>query len=673
MALAVLLAALTPARAWAGPGFTETCERALPKERVDDLIARMQEAATQGPCALFKLDTAMYRTQMEWRRGAERFSVLLGPRGCVLEPTLEGEELATAVPPGMENTCPQAVAAIEEFVGKPSPEQLQPVVRGQAPQTDTDAEGLGRWLAGLCWLAALGLGLAGAREYWRRVRWDPELWAAERAWVVAAVIMTGVALAVRFSVEASITNWYGGFLPAQGPGEVRFGASGAVLQAAVRAASDWSPGVAFGLVRVIGALAIPLVMVLVRRLGGSLLAATAAGVLLTFAPIAVRMSASSSEHVLAGTLALAAWTVWMGTASDGSRRPRVFALVLLLLAVLGRVDCWPQLVTIALWPVLVRARSGWLPLGRRLADAAFFGVVWAAIGIYGYFAIVVPSNHPGPAARSVAYTAKVLFSQLWVATIEPPHWLSPVTFVLLVTGIVAALLARRWGLVVAGLVTHTLIFIPLGRNMTHDGLTGARYFVFMLPLFAVLASALFDLIDARLRARGTNQRRTLSIALVVMLGIAAGVSARPGWTHRSTFQEEYGFLAEQLATEDVEECTLWFVRPRQPVSEPDLDCCLAPDRSPLGLVAPSVRFRPFRDAKDVPEDGCQLFYEGALCSIAPELAPENPDGLALIDERCGQLQRLADGAVLGEAVVTDQNLNERFHGSPRVTLYGWRR
>ena len=112
---------------------------------------------------------------------------------------------------------------------------------------------------------------------------------------------------------------------------------------------------------------------------------------------------------------------------------------------------------------------------------------------------------------------------------------------------------------------------------------------------------------------------------------------------------------------------------RQPVTEPDLDCCLAPDRSPLALAAPSLRFRSMRAADQVPEDGCQLFYEGSLCAIEPALAPENPEGMARIEEKCEQLRALGDGAVLGEALVTEQNLNERFSTPPRVTLYGWRR
>jgi hypothetical protein len=44
LSVLALLAVLWPARAWASPGFSETCEQALPKQQLDDLLDRMARA-----------------------------------------------------------------------------------------------------------------------------------------------------------------------------------------------------------------------------------------------------------------------------------------------------------------------------------------------------------------------------------------------------------------------------------------------------------------------------------------------------------------------------------------------------------------------------------------------------------------------------------------------------
>jgi hypothetical protein len=688
LALMFVLVLLAPRIGLTAPGFTQTCDQALSKEQIDDLLERMRAVSRANPCTLERLDTSMFRTLIVWRRGDDVHELLLAPRGCVVEPSHEGKALAFHASAELGEACPAVLEGVREFVGEPELDLL-PVVRGQAPEIpqDPDAIGIGDPLviASAAWLAAMVLaGIAGV-QHGRRVRAEGD---AQRFGLVLALMFV-LALLLRFSVVASLGNWYGGFLPAmagassqsvQSLGELRFGASSAVLQMVVRAVSPWTVEVAFGLVRVTGALAVPLVMLLARRLGGTMSASVVAGVLLAFALIAVRLSASSSEHVLAGTLALAAWTVWLRSASDSSLVPRALCLVLVVLAVLTRVDCWPQLSLIPLWTLLARPLdergASWRPLRRRLLDALGFWLGWAGLGVYAWFQVVLPSNHPGPDPAGVRATAEVLFSQLWVAAIEPPHWLSPVCFVLLVLGVIVAAVARRWGLLLAALVSLALIFIPLGRNLTHDGLTGARYFVLALPLLVVVAGQIGDAFEQLLGKLPGVWRRPMLVAGALTLALLEGLAARPGWRHEYTFQAEYLFLAEQLSLAEqsghaLDGCTLWFASPRQATGEPDLDCCLAPDRSPLTLVAPGLRMRPFPHNRP-PNDGegCQLYYYGSLCSIDPELAPRVPEGVARIRAQCEALRTRGGTDVLDRREVTDANLHPRWQAPPIVELFG---
>ena len=159
-----------------------------------------------------------------------------------------------------------------------------------------------------------------------------------------------------------------------------------------------------------------------------------------------------------------------------------------------------------------------------------------------------------------------------------------------------------------------------------------------------------------------------SRGVVASRGQAAG--ARAPWRHTYTFQAEYLWLAEQLEGRDLEGCTLWFARPRQPTGEPDLDCCLAPDRSPLALVAPTLQFRSMPHQREpADEDGCHLYYVGALCSVEPSLAPDVPEGVRRIHEQCDRLRGRGGAAELGRQEVTPDNLNERFTGRPVIELY----
>ncbi len=667
--LAIVLAILlAPRSAQAAPGFTERCEAALPKEQVDELVAAMR--AAEGTCRLERVDTTTFRTLIEWVAGDRQLRVLLGPRACVVEPSHVGTDLAFHAPDELAAACPEALAALQGFVGEAREvaqiSDAHPPQWTSEPEQTTFADPL--IAAGMAWIAALGLALILAWRSRQAAREGPE----DRGWAGLAVGGFVLGLAARFAVEPSLGNWYGAFLPAESWGELRFGSSGAVLQAGVRAILPWTIEVAFGLARVVGALAVPLTIVLVRRLGGSLAAAALAGIVIALAPIPVRLSASSSEHLLAATLALAAWLTWMRTATDPSALPRVLAIVLVWLAVLARVDCLPQLALIPLWTTLgqpIEPRE-WLPIGRRLVDAAWFALCLAAILVHAWLTIVVPSNHPGPNVEGIERTIGLLFTQLWIAVIEPPHWITPTCFALVVLGLIAAIVGKRWRLLAVILASWALIFIPLGRNLSHDGLTGARYFVVLLPLLAIVASLSVELVQRWLPAAQQRQRQ-IAIAGLTTIATLEALAAQPGWRHEYTFQAEYRVLAHALGehASDLDGCNLWFVRPRQTTGEPDLDCCLWPGNSPLTLVAPNLRFRAIPLDRD-PDDGegCQLYYEGSVCALDPAQIDLSPIAVERILDQCGRLRERAGDHELASEGVTDVTLNPRFHGRPWLRL-----
>lgn len=653
VALLLLLLLAFPRAAQASPGFTEKCEAALPKEQVDDLVAAMR--AVEGSCALERVDTTTFRTVIEWNAGERSMVVLLGPRGCVVEPSQVGSDLALAAPDELGRACPEVLAALQEFVGEPHEiaelSNVRPTQWSSEPEQRTFADPL--ITAAVAWLAVLLL--VALRGWRRREAFGPE----DRRWAWLAAGGFAIGLLARFIVEPSIGNWYGAFLPAAGWGELRFGSTAAILQAGARAIGPWTVEVAYGLFRTVGALAVPLVIMLVRRLGGSLSAAALAGLVVALEPIPVRISASSSEHALAATLALAAWVTWMRTATDASALPRVLAILLAWLAVMARVDCLPQLALIPLWTVLY-SRDSWLPLARRLVDAAWFAACLAAILVHAWFTIVVPSNHPGPNRIGIIRTIELLFAQFWIIMIEPPHWLTPTCFAAVVLGLLAAVVQRRWRLLAAVLLSVALIFVPLGRNLSHDGLTGARYFVLLMPLLAVSASVLAERIGNKLALVGLASFAALEL-----------LAAQPGWRHEYTFQAEHRFLARALREHagQLDGCTLWFVRPRQGLAEADLDCCLWPGKSPLSLLAPELRFRPVPAERELDdEQGCHLYYQGSVCELDPAKSELSPRTVARIFEQCERLRQHAGERELASESVTDVTLSPRFHAPPSVWL-----
>lgn len=634
-----------PSVARAAPGFTDRCDDALRAAQIDELVTRLRAVDDAG-CRLGRVDTEGHRTILDWQRDAHTHTALLAPRGCLVEPTHTGTDLAAHLPSALM-ACPNAHATLEAFIT--TSHSLAPIIindGGWHPDEPTLADP--RIVAIALFLAAALLALTIALRDRRTPRTRDD-----RRWLALSLTLFVLALLARLAVTAAPANWYGAFLPPAGWGDLRFGAGAAVLQSAVRAILPWTVDTAFTVFRLLGAFAVPLTVSLARRLGGSLAAAALAGLLVAFAPIPVRLSASSSEHILATTFALAAWTTWLRTAGDPAILPRLLALMLAALAAVTRVDCVPQLALIPLWTTL-HTRPEWLPLHTRLRDAALYLITLAVVAVYGYVDIVRPSHHPGPELHGIIQAIKHLLSQFWTVALAPPHWITASTLLITILGL---LTARSWRWPLAVLLSLACIFIPLGRTLVHDGLTGARYFVLLPALLALTSLPLLPWLAARWPTRRTH-------LLVPCLAATELVLAQPGWRHETTFQAEHRFLRDALADPHLADCTLWFVRPRQPTREPDLDCCLSPEQSPLALQYPRLRFTD-RPPDDSP--GCHLFYEGAICSLDPALAPDSPQAAARILAACDRL-RDQPAHEVARATVPLDTVTPRSSAAPTVSL-----
>lgn len=636
---------LVPAVAHAAPGFTDTCADALRKEQIDDLITRLR--AVDDGCQPGRIDTAGPRTVIDLHRGDQRHTVLLAPRGCIVDPTIEAHDLAAHLPPNFP--CPGARTTLEAFIN--NTHALAPVIHDEGWHPEEATLASPPSVATALWLAALLLSSLALRQR--------SFTREDRPWFALAVALFILGLLARFAVTPAPANWYGAFLPHTGPADLRFGAGAAVLQSAIRSLLPWTADTAFTLFRCIGALSVPLVVLLVRRLGGSIISAALAGLLLAFAPISVRLSASSSEHILAATLALAAWVTWLRAAPTWSSR--LLAVVLAALAALTRIDCLPQLLLIPLSTILLPI-PGQPPARRLRLDAIFFLTALTILGIHGYLDIVRPSHHPGPELHGILQTFRRLFSQFWAVTVTPPHWITPLSFIFATLGLAAATVLREWRVLAFIAASLALIFLPLGRNLVHDGLTGARYFVLLAPLLAISHLPF----TRWLTTRWSTPRRParLALTLIAILDLA---SAQPAWHHETTFQAEHRILAKTLADPHFNNCTLWYVRPRQPTREPDLDCCLSPEQSPLALQFPNIRFaavdpdRPLDDAT-----GCHLYYEGAICSLDPALAPAAPQASSKILAACARLR--PDAHELLRTTVPHDTITPRSRDAPTIAL-----
>ena len=624
-----------------------------------------QLVASQGGdrCVLVDVATRVSVVQARWTLdGAALPPLVITPAACAPTGAVASGAYALQIDPRLAARCPATVAAVRRGVSAGAP---------QAADTPGEALVDSRWT--FLALAALALALLlalGARAARRPASPDDAPWRA----AMAATFLLAVAL--RLWVPPSLANWYAEVLGPSGELPTRFGPGFALFQAALRAVLPWSDTTLFRADALVGALAVPLFVALLRERAVDRTAALAAGALFALAPFHVRVSASASEHALASTLALAALLAWVRGVGRGDRLLVALALVLVPLASLTRADVWLQLAVVPLW-ALLRDRDETPARSRAaLAYGALYALVWAATGAFVYATVVGRSHHPLPERSGIVAAARQLLWQYVPLSFGATRWFSPVGTVFAALGALV-MLVRRPALLACALVTLAVSFVPLGRNFLHDELLSARYFLLSIPVFLLPAGvgfrACLGLVERRLP-------RWAPAAAVAALGVAAFVSCRSAYRARYTFEDEYTFLRRHAAALPAG-CVVWQLVLRDQAFERDLDCCLDAPRTPLTAAFPSLRFRSLLgDPATWPRAGaggprCEAYYEGAACALTPTAAlrAERPRSFALLEQRCAAVRAAGGLRAVASGVASPRASNPAFTAAPRVGLYLWTR
>jgi hypothetical protein len=229
---------------------------------------------------------------------------------------------------------------------------------------------------------------------------------------------------------------------------------------------------------------------------------------------------------------------------------------------------------------------------------------------------------------------------------------------------------QRRLVLIAAMCTVLLPILALGR-MPHDEVN-LRYFAATLPWLAVIAGAAMEAMTWNLPpsslARGVFGAASVLLATVDLF-LAFGV--RP----RLAFSCEAGQLRGWLADHG-SGCTVHQVSPLGWQVPRDLDCCLDAARSTAALV-PGITFADRRaQAEPPPHDwiklgppplpplgpGCNLWYEGAICHLAPsqELRAQMGTGLDAIAASCAEWRKRTVGEALEEHWVSQRAIDPWF-------------
>lgn len=595
-------------------------------------------------CAFVGVTTRADRLEATWSRdGHALASLTVGVRACLDDPPPGSGEFVLDAPTELLEACPAI-----------SVERIATLLRGERA-----ARGAGdRPLFGLSIVVFSAIGILLPIRL-RRSAKDPLEWA-----VMIAVFV--LALAIRAWVPFSLSNWYAEVLPPEGaPSWMRFGPGQFGFQAILRVAGLWGPKALVWSQIVVGALAAPVLFAVVRALGGGIWAAGAAAMLLAFAPLHVRVSASPSEHVLASTLSLGFLLAWLDASHDGQRVSLILAVLLFAASSLTRVDANVQLCLFALWPTMRPVPAG-APSLSRLAPAVAGMAVFLGLAAV----IAVRSHHPGPDLHGVLTAVRRAFPQFRELASRPPEWFSPSALLLATVG--AAWMAFRRPTLVACLAGTILLgFAATGRLIAGDDLLSARYFLALVAVAIIAAGfgfeAIATLVPDRFRAASAG-------AALAIVGAWTFASGRPAYAVRYAFQDEYDFARAALAKLPPG-CVVYEVPIRSDEFPYDVDCCLDVPRTPLALAFPSLELRELPRALAAVSDGssCVAYYESIACGMQDDVPGGRRvrEATAYFRRRCGEVHRRGRLEPIAETTVSPLATAGCFATRPRVALYRW--
>ena len=634
------------------------CPVVFTPEDTVEVIGMIDAAALGEGCTLEGVAAEMATLTASFTTPAGEFAVVIRPAECADASATHLGALAATVPTGLEAHC----AGVGDLFG--AAEEIG-TERSSIVGERGDLGGrVLAWSARAALLMALLATLLAVHRRWRR---GPLTLSAP--WRAAVLVPVAVALIVRLSVEGTLSNWYSEVLvPGSGLQSSRFGYGAFAIQEWVAFVLPWSDRTWFATTAVIGALAVGVVVLLLRGLRMSPAAAAAVGLLVAVTPLHVRISASTSEHVVSGSALLLAWLFCV----HGCRPVRVPMLVAAVawtvLACLTRADAWAHSALIPVWALLPFAdRTVRDPSGPRGAwvGAVGYASAWLLIGVVTYTLVVERAVHPFPEPQAMRYAAQTALVHFWWVANEPPHWFGRFTLVLVAFGCIR-MAWRRPGLLACAVATVVAAFVVMGRTFAVDHLVGSRYFFHVIPLVLLPAGFAFEWLVHAI-ARRTGRETVVTAVLGVVLLAGATLEARSAYRYRYAFQDEYAFLRDALA-EIEPDCVVYQLPIRRQGFERDLDCCLDLPRSPMPAAYPAMTFAPLDLASPpAPEpDTCTVWFAGAPCGFDPDAfaGERNPVAVRTFAEECAAVGRLFELDQIAAGFAAPEATQDLFSADP---------
>jgi hypothetical protein len=616
------------------------CAAVLGPDEAGRIFERLKATSGADGCTFEGLSTGQVRAVARFRRGGDALPpVFVYPAACVEHPTFSGRYFAAVVDERITSQCPTASAALRDLPGTGAL---------RSPKARTEGTGA-RTTFLLATLAAALLSGVAIAVHRRALQ-------ARMGHVRVAALVLALALIVRAAVPHAMANWY---LDVQSD---RFGPGAGLLRAALFGVFPASDTTLMNVHGVIGAFAAPLAATLAFAVGLGPVAAACAGCLVAVDPLMARIAVAPGEHVVSSTAVLFAMVAWVASMRWRSWSLGALALSMLPVAALARADSLMALSVVPLLGLVTRGDATWR---RRLVPALGYLLAFCAVAALAWKWVVVPSHHPTATLAEMRWAALHALPDLVSAGIAWPRWVPIVTPVLVGAGLVGLARGRRFGLAAALLVSLWFPFAAMGRTLGHDGLVGSRYFLPSLALAAVLGGAgaawLFD----RLR----RPRLTLLVAPLALSALAF-VAARPAYTARYAFQDEYDFLRREVPRLPAG-CIVEALPMRARAFRRDHDSSLDVASSALTFALPGYPLRTLPDEGSAPIDGasCVVFYESVACSTSAEATTE-PALKAIARyyaRRCGE-ERARYGEVVAQTSVSQMSTNGLFPPAPVVSL-----
>jgi hypothetical protein len=455
--------------------------------------------------------------------------------------------------------------------------------------------------------------------------------------------------------EPSVANWYSNHLSVVGgilDAEDQNGIAGFFLQAAVRSILPWTERTLFGLNLFLHAAAGGVFYVAFRALlierGVALLALLLWAVL----PLSVRIGWSDAQHVQVELLFALLLLAWLRAQDEHNWPERLLAPLLAALLPFVR----PETLVLAPLPLLFAPFVGDRRRSRRVLDAVVYGglLAMSAAAVFELFVRRYDMPIPDLATRMRSLFSLPeylqLFRQFVFVNSGMPNWFPGPATALLVIGVVV-LAVRQPARLAAILAAFCIPQLLLDRLFNAEGMVGARYFLPLLALLALVAAYGLATVAEGFRrllaryAKPVSATRAARVAAV--LGALTVVPASlPLYQYEYAFQGEHRFLRQALAALPAGARVLHLPVREDDRIHNDLDCCLDLPKSPLVLTVPLLHFEPIPIRPDRPRlpaavDDRTYYYEGAPCRLAATPASEgrNPGLSRMLSELCAVLAR----------------------------------